>query len=711
MIDPLWYFLLYTDDLKQHCLIVLSQSCETLPGVGPTISAKLAKCGIHTIQDLLFHLPYRYQDRTRITPIQDLRPNDWCVVTGRVSKVELKYGKRRMLYCTIEDKTGILRLRFFHFNQQQIKSLQEQTQLRAFGEVREFANHFEMIHPEYQLLEEGRECMVEETLTPIYPSTQGLTQTRIRQLIKFVLTRYHDELEQLEWMSEAQQQHYHLQPFALSLEQLHQPPPDISLQALDEGSHAGLKRLAFDELLAQRLSMQFARQQRATLVAPSIDTCQETISRFLSILPFELTQAQHRVFEEIVTDMRYNKPMLRLVQGDVGSGKTVVAALAAYQAIAKGYQVALMAPTDILSEQHVQTFKTWFSPLNIQVYQLTGKIKAKERSETLRALADDQCQLIIGTHALFQNGVQFAKLGLIIIDEQHRFGVEQRLLLQQKGQHQQNSPHQLLMTATPIPRTLAMTQFAHLDLSIIDERPPGRTPIKTTVFHQDKRQAIITRLEAAIAQGIQAYWVCTLIDDSEKLQCMAATATAKNLQEQLRDARVGLVHGRMKAIEKQQIMLAFKQGDIDLLVATTVIEVGVDVANASLMIIENAERLGLAQLHQLRGRVGRGTQQAHCLLLYQSPLSTISAERLRVMRATDDGFVIAEKDLELRGAGDILGIRQTGYREYKIVQFPRDKSLLKPITEIANQLMREDPKIAYRLAKRWLGEFEQFLQG
>jgi ATP-dependent DNA helicase RecG len=689
---------------------VLIQSCETLPGVGPAIRAKLAKCGIHTIQDLLFHLPYRYQDRTRITSIQDLRPNDWCVVTGRVCKTEIKYGKRMMLYCTIEDKTGLLRLRFFHFNKQQVQSLQESAHIRAFGEVREFANRLEMIHPEYQLLTADNECPVEETLTPLYPTTQGLTQTRIRQLIQHALTLCQPQLEQLEWMSDEKRYQYRFQSLALSLEQLHNPTPDISVQSLEEGTHAGLQRLAFDELFAQRLSLQFARRQRATLIAPSIVASQEHISQFLSVLPFELTQAQHRVFHEILADMQDKTPMLRLVQGDVGCGKTVVAALAAYQAIANGYQVALMAPTDILSEQHVQTFTTWFTALKIKVFQLTGKIKARERKETLRALADNECQLIIGTHALFQEGVTFARLGLIIIDEQHRFGVEQRLQLQQKGQHEQKSPHQLLMTATPIPRTLAMTQFSHLDLSIIDERPPGRTPVNTTVIHQDKRQSIITRLEAAIASGRQAYWVCTLIDDSEKLQCIAATATAQQLQEQLTDVRVGLVHGRMKSSEKQRIMLAFKQGEIDLLVATTVIEVGVDVANASLMIIENAERLGLAQLHQLRGRVGRGSQHSHCLLLYQAPLSMISAERLRVMRATDDGFIIAEKDLELRGGGDILGTRQTGYREYKIAQFPRDQALLGPIAEMATHIMSHQPEIAHKIANRWLGEFEQFLQ-
>ena len=403
--------------------------------------------------------------------------------------------------------------------------------------------------------------------------------------------------------------------------------------------------------------------------------------------------------------------MLRLVQGDVGSGKTVVAALAALQAIANGYQVALMAPTEILSEQHAQTFTTWFNALGLEVHRLSGKMKVSERRNTLAMLRNHECKMIIGTHALFQEGVDFARLGLIIIDEQHRFGVEQRLLLQQKGQQQQNGPHQLLMTATPIPRTLAMTHFAHLDLSIIDELPPGRTPVITAVLHQEKRQPIIARLEIAIASGRQAYWVCTLIDDSEKLQCIAASATALNLKEQLPTVRVGLVHGRMKTAEKELTMSAFKRGEIDLLVATTVIEVGVDVANASLMIIENAERLGLSQLHQLRGRVGRGSAQSHCILLYQSPLTTLGAERLRVMRATDDGFVIAEKDLQLRGAGEVLGTRQTGYREYKVANLQRDQALLAPVAKIAQQLLHDEPLIARSIARRWLGEFESFLQG
>ena len=690
-------------------------SCESLAGVGPTLAAKLAKCGIHNVQDLIFHLPFRYQDRTRITPIQDLRPNDWCVIVGNICKVDIKYGKRMMLDCYVEDKSGLLKLRFFHFNKQQVTLLKEGARIRAFGEVHSFANNLEIIHPEYQLLDTNNECQVEENLTPIYPSTQGLSQTRLRQIIKNALTIHQDKLCQLEWMNDEQLQEHYFQPLPIAIQQLHNPPPDIPIQALEEGSHPALKRLVFDELLAQRLSMQFARQQRFTLSAPilsrTLPASLDLIAQFLSGLTFTLTAAQQRVFEEIQCDLTQNKPMLRLVQGDVGSGKTVIAALAALQAIANGYQVALMAPTDILSEQHMETLHRWFTALGLSVHRLSGKMKASERKKTLTALANNECQVIVGTHALFQEGVQFACLGLVIIDEQHRFGVEQRLLLQQKGQQENKGPHQLLMTATPIPRTLAMTQFAYLDLSVIDELPPGRTAIITAVLHQDKRQPIITRLQAAIAGGRQAYWVCTLIDDSEKLQCIAATTTANNLQEQLPGIRIGLVHGRMKTCEKEDTMAAFKRGEIDLLVATTVIEVGVDVANASLMIIENSERLGLSQLHQLRGRVGRGSAQSHCILLYQPPLSSLGAERLRVMRATCDGFVIAERDLQLRGAGEFLGTRQTGYRQYKIANLQRDQPLLASIAKIAPQLLLDEPLTAYSIAKRWLGEFEQFLQG
>ncbi|CZG00415.1 TPA: ATP-dependent DNA helicase RecG [Legionella pneumophila] len=689
---------------------MLSNSCEYLTGVGPTIAAKLAKCGIFTIQDLLFHLPYKYQDRTRITPIQDLRSNEWCVIAGHVCKTEIKYGKRMMLNCYVEDKTGVVKLRFFHFNKQQIQALNNSAMIRAFGEVRGFNNQLEMIHPEYQLIDQESDFHVEETLTPIYPSTQGLTQTRLRQLVKIALEQSEHELHQLEWMSEKQLQENNFYDLGEAIKLLHNPPPDISLSNLEAGEHPALKRLIFDELLAQQLSMQFARQSRSKLQAPAIFFDNAIHKRFIESLPFSLTNAQQRVFKEISVDLTQSKPMLRLLQGDVGAGKTIIAALAALQAISQGFQVAFMAPTDLLSEQHTNSLSKWLEPIGINVLRLSGKMKTTERKNALAALQDNSCQLIVGTHALFQEQVEFARLGLVIIDEQHRFGVEQRLLLQQKGQLNQLIPHQLLMTATPIPRTLSMSHFAHLDISVIDELPPGRMPITTAVLNQDKRELIIERLQAAIANGKQAYWVCTLIEESEKLQCMAATDTSKKLQEQLSFARVGLVHGRMKALEKEATMAAFKQGEIDLLVATTVIEVGVDVPNASLMIIENAERLGLSQLHQLRGRVGRGNNQSHCLLLYQSPLSQQGAERLKIMRSTTDGFLISEKDLELRGSGEILGTKQTGFRQFKIANLQRDKTLFAILRPIAKQLVLEKTAIARQITQRWLGNFEQFLQ-
>ncbi|HAU1604068.1 TPA: ATP-dependent DNA helicase RecG [Legionella pneumophila] len=689
---------------------MLSNSCEYLTGVGPTIAAKLAKCGIFTIQDLLFHLPYKYQDRTRITPIQDLRSNEWCVIAGHVCKTEIKYGKRMMLNCYVEDKTGLVKLRFFHFNKQQVQSLNNSTMIRAFGEVRDFNNHLEMIHPEYQLLDQESDFHVEETLTPIYPTTQGLTQTRLRQLVKIALEQCEHELHQLEWMSEKQLQENNFYNLGEAIKLLHNPPPDISLSTLETGEHPALKRLIFDELLAQQLSMQFARQSRSKLQAPSIPLDKAIHTRFIESLPFTLTKAQQRVFKEISHDLAQSKPMLRLLQGDVGAGKTIIAALAALQAISQGFQVAFMAPTDLLSEQHTNNLHKWLEPIGVNVLRLSGKMKTTERKNALAALQDNSCQLIVGTHALFQDKVEFARLGLVIIDEQHRFGVEQRLLLQQKGQLNQLIPHQLLMTATPIPRTLSMSHFAHLDISVIDEQPPGRMPITTAVLNQGKRELIIERLQAAIANGKQAYWVCTLIEESEKLQCIAATDTSKKLQEQLPFARVGLVHGRMKTLEKEATMAAFKQGELDLLVATTVIEVGVDVPNASLMIVENAERLGLSQLHQLRGRVGRGNNQSHCLLLYQSPLSQQGAERLKIMRSTTDGFLISEKDLELRGSGEILGTRQTGFRQFKIANLQRDKILFTILCPIAKQLTLEKPTIARQITQRWSGDFEQFLQ-
>ncbi|HAF87251.1 MAG: ATP-dependent DNA helicase RecG [Legionellaceae bacterium] len=690
---------------------MLSQSCETLPGVGPALLAKLKKCNIHTVADLVFHLPVRYQDRTRITPIADLRVHDYAVVSGEVTKVEVIKTKRAMLYVYVADKTGILRLRFFYFNQAQIQSLKSCDGIHLFGEARAFKQQLEMIHPEYRLIDGSKPCEMAETLTPIYPTTEGLSQSRLRQLVKLALLNTQEALKALEWMTPDQLAHFHFPPLDEALLLLHHPQPDTSLQSIEAGDYKALQRLVFDELLAQRLSMEFARRHRRDLTAPVLPCNQALITPFIQQLPYALTNAQQQVSHDIAQDLTQHQPMLRLIQGDVGCGKTTVAALAALQAIQAGYQVALMVPTDLLSEQHTVNFTKWFAPLNLKVCRLSGKMKARDKKHTLSMLANHECHLLVGTHALFQQTVEFKQLGLIIIDEQHRFGVEQRLLLQKKGQMETTTPHQLLMTATPIPRTLAMTQLAYLDISIIDELPPGRTPIQTVVMKQERKEPVIARLAAAITAGKQVYWVCTLVEESEKLQCTAATLTAAQLTELLPDVRVGLVHGRLKAAEKEAVMQAFKAGEIDLLVATTVIEVGVDVPNASVMVIENAERLGLSQLHQLRGRVGRGSTQSFCLLLYQSPLSTLGFERLQVMKATTDGFVIAEKDLSLRGGGEVLGTKQTGYKAFKIANLARDKVLLDKVHRLAPKLLRTNPVLAERLTRQWLGEFEHFFQG
>ena len=578
---------------------MLTKSCETLTGVGPSIANKLLKCGISSIQDLLFHLPFRYQNRTRITPINNLRPNDWSVITGTICKVEIKTGKRTFLDCYVEDATGTIKIRFFNFNKQQVMLFNTAHTIIAFGEVKIFSNQFEMVHPEYQIIQPNQPCQVEETLTPIYSTTQGLSQKQLRQLVKLALRNTADEIQQLEWMSVARLQHYQMPSLSYAINQLHNPQPDNSQHQLENGSHPALKRIAMDELIAHQLSMQIARAKRKLLQAISLPAASERINQFLNELPFKLTLAQQRVYQELCLDLNKPTPMLRLVQGDVGSGKTVLAAMAALQAIHHGFQAALKAPTDILSEQHANKIGQWFTAIDIKTYRLTGKMPIKQRRATLAALESGEAMFVVGTHALFQKDVTFNNLGLVIIDEQHRFGVEQRRLLQQKGQNDKYSPHQLLMTATPIPRTLSMTHLAHLDLSVIDELPPGRTPIVTVVMHENKRDQIIQRIEQSLQQGRQAYWVCTLIDDSESLTCAAAIATTQALQEKLPRIKIGLIHGRLKAAEKDQIMTEFKDGIINLLVATTVIEVGVDVPNASLMIIDNAERLGLSQLHQL----------------------------------------------------------------------------------------------------------------
>jgi ATP-dependent DNA helicase RecG len=646
----------------------------TLKGVGPRLAEKLEHLGITTVQDLLFHLPLRYQDRTRVVPIGTLRPGDEAVVEGEVQLSEIKFGKRRMLLTRIADGSGSLTLRFFHFSNAQKEALSRGTRLRCYGEVRRGAITLEMIHPEFRRVADDMPAAVEEYLTPIYPSTEGLQQQGLRKIV----TQAVDQLARgavtlREWLP-PELLPPSMPPLREAVLLLHRPPPELPLSALAEGQHPAQQRLAFEELLAHQLSLRQLREAMSHHPAHPLtgkDTLQQ---RFLAALPFALTGAQQRVSQEIAHDLQQPVPMQRLVQGDVGSGKTVVAALAALQAVQSGYQAAVMAPTELLAEQHYRNFCQWLEPLGIELAWLTGRLRAKARQEMLSAIESGTAAVAVGTHALFQQEVSFARLGLVIVDEQHRFGVHQRLALREKGVQDGVHPHQLIMTATPIPRTLAMTAYADLDLSVIDELPPGRTPVETVAISEERRDEVIARVAAACAEGRQAYWVCTLIEESESLQCQAAEDTEALLCELLPHLRIALVHGRMKSADKEAVMGAFKAGELDLLVATTVIEVGVDVPNASLMIIENAERLGLAQLHQLRGRVGRGSARSSCVLMYHPPLSQLARERLAVMRETNDGFVIARKDLEIRGPGEVLGTRQTGMLQLRIADLQRDQT-------------------------------------
>ncbi|WP_431026469.1 ATP-dependent DNA helicase RecG [Halomonas sp. H5] len=682
----------------------LQQPVTELKGVGEALAAKLARLRIGTLADLLFHLPLRYQDRTRITPMGTLKAGQEAVIEGEVAAASVVQGRRRSLLVRLKDGSGILSLRFFHFSPAQQQQFRPGVTLRAFGEARAGATGLEIYHPEYRLLASG-EAPVEEHLTPIYPTTEGLNQARLRALIGqalALLDRHPDDLR--DWIPEPLRERFGLPELRHCLHALHEPPPEADLESLAAGQHPAIRRLALEELLAHQLSLRQVRLRIQADGAPELPSGRGLQARFVAQLPFSLTGAQRRVLDEIAADLQRPLPMLRLVQGDVGSGKTVVAALAALSAIAGGCQAAVMAPTEILAEQHFRTFRAWFEPLGIEVAWLAGKLKGKARLDTKAALLDGRAQVVVGTHALFQDDVHFQRLGLAIIDEQHRFGVHQRLALREKGQAAGLTPHQLVMTATPIPRTLAMSAYADLDLSVIDELPPGRTPVQTVAVPDERRPEVVARIRHACAEGRQAYWVCTLIEESEALQCQAAEATRDELTEALPELSIGLVHGRMKATEKAEVMAAFKAGELDLLVATTVIEVGVDVPNASLMIIENPERLGLSQLHQLRGRVGRGATESFCVLLYHPPLSAHSRERLAVMRETTDGFRIAEKDLELRGPGEVLGTRQTGLAQMKIADLERDRDLLDSITELAKALLAQAPEASGPLIQRWLGD-------
>jgi ATP-dependent DNA helicase RecG len=680
---------------------------NTLKGVGPSLVAKLEKIGLLSVQDLLFHLPLRYEDKTRVTTIRDLLPGTSTNIIGEITDSQITHGKRRMLVVTLNDGTGNIQLCFFSFSASLKNSLSNGRTIRCYGEIKRGPRGFQIVHPEYKSLDDDRTLTaVEETLTPVYPSTDGLRQVSLRNLTEQALIKLQrGHVDELLPSSLFNEQYSLNQALAI----IHRPPPETSVEQLELGRHPAQLRLIKEELLAHNLSMLKLRQNSDIHAAVSLHGEETVAQDFLETLPFSPTNAQARVVSEIKADLAKNQPMMRLVQGDVGSGKTLVAALAALTAISQGYQVALMAPTEILAEQHAINFANWFEPLNINVGWLAGKTKAKARRIALEHIASGDMQMVIGTHALFQADVVFSNLVLIIIDEQHKFGVQQRLSLREKGVFDNNYPHQLIMTATPIPRTLAMTAYADLDTSVIDELPPGRTPINTVALPDSRRDTVIERIrQGCINDARQAYWVCTLIEESEVLQCQAAEDTALYLQAQLPELNIGLVHGRMKADEKQAVMNSFKLGELHLLIATTVIEVGVDVPNASLMVIENPERLGLAQLHQLRGRVGRGSVASHCVLLYKAPLTKTATKRLAVLRESNDGFVVAEKDLEIRGPGELLGTRQTGLAELRIADLVRDGHLIPEIQQKAYLLSRQQPECAQALIQRWLGNKERY---
>ena len=673
-----------------------------LPGVGPALVAALARLGLERVQDLWFHLPLRYEDKTRVIAIADLRPGERAQVEGVIETVERGFRYRPQLKVVIGDDSGrALLLRFFHFNRAQAEQLQLGMRLLCYGEIRHGAHGLEMVHPTYQRLIGSDHAVVDELLSPIYPTTEGLGPKRLAGVIGKALALL-PSAAQLELIPPELCAQHGLTSLRDALLYVHRPPPDARLDQLVLGRHPAQQRLAFEELLTQHLSLRRMREAVRRRRAPKLGGDGELRRRLLRSLSFRLTAAQQRVTSEVASDLARRSPMLRLVQGDVGSGKTVVAALAALAAVEAGYQVALMAPTELLAEQHLHNFRNWLQPLGIEVEWLAGKVTGKARQQALARLAGG-APVVIGTHALMQEAVVFARLGLVIVDEQHRFGVQQRLSLRDKGKDGQWVPHQLVLTATPIPRTLAMSAYADLDVSSIDELPPGRTPVQTIAISNARRIEVIERIHAACGEGRQVYWVCTLIEESEQLRAQAAEVAHAELSAALTGFRVGLIHGRMKPKEKQAVMDAFKAGELAVLVATTVIEVGVDVPNASLMVIENSERLGLAQLHQLRGRVGRGAVASNCVLIYQPPLGQLARERLLVMRDTNDGFRIAEKDLELRGPGEVLGTRQTGQLSFRIADLTRDAHLLPAVQQVGAQMLTKHPQQTGQLIERWIG--------
>jgi len=678
-------------------------SLSSLHGIGEKIAPRFAKLNLHYIHDLLFHWPYRYEDRTHITPIQDIVPEKWVLLQGTIRKTQVIKSAKKRCIVTLQDQSAHIKLIFFHFKTPQLEAWREGTMLRCFGQVKWAGGQFTIVHPEYEILTPQRIPPLPEHLTPIYPIVAGLSQNWLRKTILTAVTHYQRQAYQRESLDDVLSKKFPELSFATALETIHRPNANQNLESLYDKSHPAYQRLIFEELLAHRYALKRIRQsvKVAHIEATKVD--HDQIHQFIRNLPFELTEAQQKAWRDIEGDLSLQKPMLRLIQGDVGCGKTVVAALAAMAVVGSGKQVAIMVPTEILAKQHFEHFSDWLKPFNLRCELLVSKFKTKQKRQILENITLGLANVVIGTHAIFQEKVEFQNLGMAIIDEQHRFGVHQRLSLQKKGEsaRQKSAVHQLIMTATPIPRTLMMGQYAHLDVTVMDGLPPNRQPIKTLTVAQSRRHEVIERISAVCQQKKQVYWVCTLIEESEALQCQAAQIVSEQLQEQLQFP-VGLVHGKMPSQQKEQVMQAFYRNEISVLVATTVIEVGVNVPNATSMIIENPERLGLAQLHQLRGRVGRGRDESFCILLYQPPLSPMSRARLQVMRESNDGFVIAEKDLELRGGGEILGDRQTGMAQYKVADLVRDKICLQQVGTWEKQHSKlVDTNTVDRLIDRW----------
>jgi len=718
--------------------LTLRSPIERLRGVGPRMAERLQRLGLYRVYDLLLHFPLRYQDRTRIIPIGALLPGNDVLLKGEVLLADVRYVPRRMLVLKISDGTGMMTVRFFHFSKQQQQGFIKQRWFTFFGEVRNAGGRraqqtLEMVHPEYASFDAEQEVSLETHLTPVYPVTEGVGQATIRKvaaqalqlLLKQRATSKEIKQQQRdkpfygemlsEWLPDEVLQRLRLPALPHAVALIHRPEAEV-----DNTENAALtpaqQRLAFEELLVQQLTLRRMRNTSQQSSAPILNVSGDLQQRLLAQLPFDLTTAQARVVNEIDRDLRRNVPMMRLVQGDVGSGKTIVAAHAMLRAVESGFQAALMAPTELLAEQHFRVLSEWFKPMGIDVAWLSGKIKGAERRDILERIVTGSATVAVGTHALFQQEVEFCQLGLVVIDEQHRFGVHQRHALREKGRNQNaegdeignNYPHQLIMTATPIPRTLVMTAYADLDVSVIDELPPGRQPVATAIVAEERREEVLERVRLSCCEGRQAYWVCTLVEESEVLQCQAAQDTAEQLTEQLAQLSVGLVHGRMKSQEKRQVMAAFKAGEIDVLVATTVIEVGVDVPNASLMIIENAERLGLAQLHQLRGRVGRGTSKSSCVLLYRAPLGERGRQRLTILRDSNDGFEIARRDLEMRGPGEVLGTRQAGLTQFRVADLMRDQAMIPDVSQAAELMLLQHPERVDAMIHCWHGETQGY---